>query len=105
MKILILGIIINLLSGRFLVSKWKLPPVEKPIARGEYNNIVSSTMKSIRLFLIAQELCRSFPYLMIQGCCPITDPLYIRPVHADRMKEVRRIQVTKSSQEEGRRIL
>ncbi len=50
----------------------------------EYNNIVSSTMKSIRLFLIAQELCRSFPYLMIQGCVPVVDAQYLnRPETID----------------------
>ncbi len=67
----------------------------------KYYNVVAATMKNLRQFVMVQELCRDVPYLMIQGCCPITDPLYIRPEHADidteplrfvdNMKEVRRI--------------
>ena len=67
----------------------------------KYFNPVAATMKNLRQFFVAQELIKDIPYLMIQGCCPITDPLYIHPEYADidkqplrfvdNMKEVKRI--------------
>ena len=40
---------------------------------------MASTMKNLRQFLIAQELIKDIPYLMIQGCNPLVDPLYLHP--------------------------
>jgi len=45
----------------------------------KYYNTVASTMKNLRQFLIAQELIKDIPYLMIQGCNPLVDPLYLHP--------------------------
>jgi len=52
---------------------------EGRIALLEHNNTISATMRSIRFFLIAQKLLKNIPYLMIQGCNPLVDPLYLHP--------------------------
>jgi len=52
---------------------------EARIALLEHNNVISATMRSLRFFLMAQELIKDIPYLMIQGCNPLCDVLYLHP--------------------------
>ena len=52
---------------------------EGRIALLQYFNVVASVMKNLRQFLIAQKLLNDVPYLMIQGCCPLVEPMYLHP--------------------------
>ena len=56
---------------------------EGRIALLEHNNVISATMRSLRFFLIAQKLLKDIPYLMVQGCNPLVDPLYLHPDSRD----------------------
>ena len=52
---------------------------EGRIALLEHNNVISATMRSLRFFLIAQKLLKDIPYLMVQGCYALVDPLFLHP--------------------------
>ena len=52
---------------------------EGRLALLEYNNVISATMRSLRFFLMAQELLKDIPYIMVQGCNPLVDPLFLHP--------------------------
>ena len=65
---------------------------EGRIALLEHNNVISATMRSLRFFLIAQKLLKDIPYLMVQGCNPLVDPLFLHPEDDEvSWKEVTRI--------------
>ena len=60
------------------VEPWPLD-TDARTALLNYNNTCAATMYSVRKFLTAQELMRDIPYLMIQGCNPLVDPLFLHP--------------------------
>ena len=43
-----------------------------------YNNIYNATMKSLRHFLMTQNLLKDIPYLMIQGCLPVVETAFVQ---------------------------
>lgn len=64
------------------VEKWPLNR-DGRITLLQYNNETASTIRSLRYFLMAQELLKDIPYLMVQGCNPLVDPMYLHPEDAD----------------------
>ena len=66
----------------FSVEKWPLNR-DGRIALLQYNNETASTIRSLRYFLMSQELLKDIPYLMVQGCNPLVDPMYLHPEDAD----------------------
>ena len=65
---------------------------EGRIALLEHNNVISATMRSLRFFLITQKLLKDIPYLMVQGCNPLVDPLFLHLEDEEvSWKEVNRI--------------
>ena len=77
---------------------------EGRIALLEHNNVVSGTMRSLRFFLIAQKLLEDIPYLMLQGCAPLVEPLYLSNESEDvtwdqmiRVRELRGVPTIKTA--------
>ena len=65
---------------------------EGRIALLEHNNVISATMRSLRFFLITQKLLKDIHYLMVQGCNPLVDPLFLHLEDEEvSWKEVNRI--------------